>query len=103
MGRGAVCILHVPVVSSILISHNSSCLDLAVRDIRDKRICNLASPHPVLSSEETKMNQHSIGDGIIVAAIVAAFVAYFYLKNKTRLRRLEVIHQERLAAMDKGI
>lgn len=49
------------------------------------------------------MNQHSIGDGIIVAAIVAAFVAYFYLKNKTRLRRLEVIHQERLAAMDKGI
>src|SRR5262245_24689326 len=49
------------------------------------------------------MNQHSIGDGIIVAAVMAAFIAYFYFKNKTRLRRLEVIHQERLAAMDKGI
>jgi hypothetical protein len=46
---------------------------------------------------------HSVGDGIIVAALAAVFIAYFYFKHKTRLRRLELIHQERLAAMDKGI
>ena len=46
---------------------------------------------------------HSIGDGIIVAAVAAAFIAYYFFKHKTRVRRLELIHQERLAAMDKGI
>ncbi len=46
---------------------------------------------------------HSIGDGIIVASIAAAIVAYFYFKHVERRRRLEVIHQERLAAMEKGI
>ena len=46
---------------------------------------------------------HSIGDGIIVAAAAAAVIAYFYFKHKTKQRRLELVHQERLAAMDKGI
>jgi hypothetical protein len=46
---------------------------------------------------------HSVGDGIIVAALAAALIAYLYFKNKAQLRRLELIHQERLAAMDKGI
>jgi hypothetical protein len=46
---------------------------------------------------------HSIGDGIIVAAIAAAVVAYLYFKHAERRRRLELVHQERLAAMDKGI
>lgn len=46
---------------------------------------------------------HSIGDGIIVAAVAAAVMAYMYFKHVERRRRLEVIHQERLAAMDKGI
>ena len=46
---------------------------------------------------------HSVGDGIIVAAIAAAIVAYLYFKHVERRRRLEIIHQERLAAMEKDI
>ena len=46
---------------------------------------------------------HSVGDGIIVAALAAAFVAYLYFRHVERQRRLEIIHQERLAAMEKGI
>ena len=46
---------------------------------------------------------HSIGDGIIVAAIAAAIVAYLYFKHLARQHRLEVIHRERLVAMEKGI
>ena len=49
------------------------------------------------------MDGHSIGDGIIVVALAAAFVGYHYLKSVDRRRRLEIVHQERLAAMDKGI
>lgn len=45
----------------------------------------------------------SIGDGIAVAALAAAFVAYAYLKHRGRQQRLELIHQERLVAMEKGI
>ena len=46
---------------------------------------------------------HSFGDGVIVAAIAAAVVAYLYFQHVERRRRLEIVHQERLAAMDKGI
>jgi hypothetical protein len=46
---------------------------------------------------------HSIGDGIIVVALAAAFIGYFYLQHRARQHRLELIHAERLAAMDKSI
>jgi hypothetical protein len=46
---------------------------------------------------------HSIGDGIIVVALAAIAIAYLYFQHRERQRRLEAIHQERLAAMDKGI
>jgi hypothetical protein len=46
---------------------------------------------------------HSIGDGIVVAALAAAFIAYWYFEHKAKVRRLEIIHQERLSAMDKGV
>ena len=46
---------------------------------------------------------HSVGDGIIVAALAAALVAYLYFRHVERQRRLDIVHQERLAAMDKGI
>jgi len=46
---------------------------------------------------------HSAGDGIIVAALAAAVVAYLYFRHVERQRRLEIVHQERLAAMEKGI
>jgi hypothetical protein len=44
-----------------------------------------------------------IADGITVAALAAAYVAYLYFKHLDRERRLEIVHQERLAAMEKGI
>jgi hypothetical protein len=46
---------------------------------------------------------HSIGDGLITVALAGALVAYLYFKHIERKRRLEIIHQERVAAMDKGI
>jgi Domain of unknown function (DUF6249) len=46
---------------------------------------------------------HTFGDGIIVASLAAAFVAYLYFRHIERQRRLEIVHQERLAAMEKGI
>src|SRR5262245_50914015 len=46
---------------------------------------------------------HTVGDGLIVAAIAGAIVAYLYFRHLERQRRLEIVHQERLAAMDKGI
>ncbi len=46
---------------------------------------------------------HSVGDGIIVVALAGACVAYFYFKHLERQRRLEIVHQERLVAMEKGI
>jgi hypothetical protein len=61
-----------------------------------------ATATPCLKSKETEMG-HSLGDGIIVLALAFGFVAYFYFRHNERVRRLEVIHQERLAAMDKGI
>ena len=46
---------------------------------------------------------HSLGDALIVAAIAGAVVAYLYFKHVERRRRLEIVHQERLAAMEKAI
>ena len=46
---------------------------------------------------------HTVGDGIIVAALAAALVAYLYFRHIERQRRLEIVHQERLAAMERGI
>jgi hypothetical protein len=46
---------------------------------------------------------YSVGDGIVVTALTAGAVGYFYLKAQERRRRLEIIHAERVEAMDKGI
>ena len=46
---------------------------------------------------------HSLGDGIIVAALAGALVAYLYFKHVERQRRLDILHMERVAAMEKGI
>jgi hypothetical protein len=46
---------------------------------------------------------YSTGDGIVVTALTAGVVGYLYLRSQDRRRRLEIVHAERLAAMDKGI
>jgi hypothetical protein len=46
---------------------------------------------------------HTVADAYIVASLAAALVAYLLFQHIERKRRLEIIHQERLAAMEKGI
>ncbi len=46
---------------------------------------------------------YTVGDGMIVTALSAAFVGYQYVNHQSRRRRMEIIHQERLVAMEKGI
>ena len=43
-----------------------------------------------------------IGQVIVIAAAFA-FVAHVYFQHQERRRRLEILHQERLAAIEKGI
>jgi hypothetical protein len=47
--------------------------------------------------------EHNLADALIVTALAALFGAYLYFRHAERVRRLEIVHQERLAAMDKGI
>jgi len=46
---------------------------------------------------------YTVGDGMVVLALVGGVVGYVYIKHQSRRRRLEIIHQERLVAMEKGI
>src|SRR5215469_13103443 len=46
---------------------------------------------------------YSIGDGTVAVALVAGVIGYLYVKHLDRQKRLEIIHQERMAAMEKGI
>lgn len=46
---------------------------------------------------------YTVGDGTVVLALAAGIVGYVYVQHQTRRKRLEIIHQERLVAMEKGI
>lgn len=46
---------------------------------------------------------YTVGDGTVVLALAAGIVGYIYVKHLSRQKRLEIIHQERMAAMEKGI
>lgn len=46
---------------------------------------------------------YSIGDGMVSLALAGGIVGYLYVKHLGRQKKLEVIHQERMAAMEKGI
>ncbi len=46
---------------------------------------------------------YSVGDGMVVFAVAAGIVGYVYVNRQSHQKRLELIHQERLAAMEKGI
>ena len=45
----------------------------------------------------------TFGDGIVAIAMAAAFLGWYYFKHRATMRRLEILHQERTAAMEKGI
>ena len=46
---------------------------------------------------------YTVGDGMVAFALAAGVVGYVYVTHHSRGKRLEMIHQERLAAMEKGI
>ncbi len=46
---------------------------------------------------------YSVGDGLVAFALAAGVVGYVYVTRWSRQKRLEIIHQERLVAMEKGI
>lgn len=46
---------------------------------------------------------YAIGDGMASIALVGGIVWYVHIVHRSRQKQLEIIHQERLAAMEKGI
>lgn len=46
---------------------------------------------------------YSVGDGLVAMATAAGIVGWYWVRHQSRLKRLEIIHQERMAAMEKGI
>ena len=46
---------------------------------------------------------YTIGDGIVTLALAGGIVGYLYVTQRSRQKRMEIIHQERMAAMEKGI
>ena len=46
---------------------------------------------------------YTVGDGMVAFALAAGVVGYVYLTHQSRRKQFEIIHQERLAAMEKGI
>jgi hypothetical protein len=45
----------------------------------------------------------TIGDGLTMLAIAGGIVGYLHVKSRTRQKALEIVHEERMAAMEKGI
>ncbi len=45
----------------------------------------------------------TIGDGMVAFALAGSIVGYLYMKHQSRQKRIEIIHLERMAAMEKGI
>ena len=46
---------------------------------------------------------YTIGDGMVALALAGGIIGYLYVKHRSRQKRIEIIHQERMAAMEKGI
>jgi len=46
---------------------------------------------------------YTVGDGMVTFALAAGFIGFLYVKHLSRQKRLEIIHQERMAAIEKGI
>src|SRR5579872_6528477 len=49
------------------------------------------------------MSMTTIGDGMVALALAGGIVSYLFIKHASRQKRMEIIHQERMAALDKGI
>lgn len=45
----------------------------------------------------------TIGDGMVAIALAGGIISYLYIKYASRRKRMEIIHLERMAALEKGI
>jgi hypothetical protein len=52
---------------------------------------------------EVREMNYTIGDGMVALALAGGIIGYLYLTHRSRLKRIEVIHQERMVAMQQGI
>ncbi|MBS1718775.1 MAG: hypothetical protein JSS72_13690 [Armatimonadetes bacterium] len=50
-----------------------------------------------------QVTNNTVGDGLVAIAQVALILGLVYFYIQWRKRKLEVVHEERMAAMDKGI
>jgi hypothetical protein len=46
---------------------------------------------------------YTIGDGMVALALAGGIVGYLYVTHRSRQHKIEIVHQERMAAMEKGI
>jgi len=46
---------------------------------------------------------YTVGDGSVVLALAVGVIGYLYVKHLSRQKKIEIIHQERMVAMEKGI
>ena len=46
---------------------------------------------------------YTIGDGMVTLALAGGIVGYLYVKHLSWRKRMEIVHEERMAAMEKGI
>lgn len=46
---------------------------------------------------------YTVGDGCVALALSSGIVGYIYVKHLGSKKKLEIIHLERMAAMEKGI
>jgi len=58
---------------------------------------------PCPKGEVEREMSYTIGDGIVTLALAGGIVGYRYVTQRGRQKRMEIIHQERMAAMEKGI
>ena len=49
------------------------------------------------------MTVTTVGDGLVALALAGGIVSYLFIKHATRQKRMEIIHQERMTALEKGI
>ena len=49
------------------------------------------------------MAMTTIGDGMVALALAGGIVGYVFIKHASRQKRMQIIHEERMAALEKGI
>jgi len=46
---------------------------------------------------------YRVGDGLVTLSLAGCIIGYLYMKHQSGQKRMEIIHLERMAAMEKGI